>query len=347
MTNTTTIKENDYQCLQQAAQWFAIFADGEVSDQEQQEFMQWLKSKDNQQAWSFVDGVSQNFTNVRDSKHHDLALNALGNINPNQTRRNTLKILSLLPLSVLFSWVGYKHTRFGPVIQASLAGYINDYATDIGDISHINLADNSQVSLNTASAINVKYDNNLRLIDLVRGEILITTSKDARRFEVNTVVARLRALGTRFNVRQFSDNKVQLSVFEGSVSIYQGKNWQEGMANQYPFNQKSLNQEHIVKAGQQVMIIHDTIHTLAPVTDKQSSWQQGLLFANEIPLEEFIEQVARYRKGYLAVSPDVANLRIMGSFPLNDTDKILTMLSNSLPIKVNNILPWWQTIEAK
>lgn len=347
MTNTTAIKDNDYQCLKQAAQWFAIFADGEVSDKEQDEFTQWLESKDNQQAWSFVDGVSQQFTNVRDSEHHDEALTALGNTNTdlnsnlNKSRRNTLKLLSLLPFSVLFSWAGYKNTRLGPVIQASLAGYVNDYATDIGEISHVNLADNSRVSLNTASAINVEYNNKLRLIDLVRGEILITTGKDERHFEVNTAVARLRALGTRFSVRHFSDNTVQLNVFEGSVAIYQGENCQNHMPNTQP------NQQYIVKAGQQVMIEQNNIHTSVPVSDTQSSWQQGLLFANEITLEAFVEQVARYRKGYLAVSPDVANLRIMGSFPLDDTDKILSMLSNSLPIKVYSPLPWWQTLEAK
>jgi len=203
MTNITAIKDNDYQCLKQAAQWFAIFADGEVSDREQYEFTQWLESKDNQEAWRFVDGVSQKFTNVRDSEHHEEALTALGNTNSNlnKTRRNTLKLLSLLPFGVLFSWAGYKHTRLGPVIQASLAGYVNDYASDIGEISHVDLADNSQISLNTASAINVKYNNKLRLINLVRGEILITTTKDERHFEVNTAVARLRALGTRFSVR--------------------------------------------------------------------------------------------------------------------------------------------------
>jgi len=95
------------------------------------------------------------------------------------------------------------------------------------------------------------------------------------------------------------------------------------------------------------MIDQNNIHPPEPVSDKQSSWQQGVLFANEITLEAFVEQVARYRKGYLVVSPDVADLRIMGAFPLDDTDKILTMLSNSLPIKVNSPLPWWQTIDVK
>jgi len=343
MTATSVNNKVDHQRLQQAAQWFALFADGEINNQEQHDFKLWLQSKNNQQAWHFVDGVSQQFANIRHSEHHNVALNALGSPEQaRQSRRNSLKLLSLLPLSALVTWAGYQHTPFGSALQASFAGYVNDYATDIGQIDHINLADNSQISLNTASAINVHYDNKLRLIDLVRGEILIDTAKDRRDFEVNTSVARLRALGTRFSVRQFNDNKVQLSVFDGRVAIYRAKNEQEHIPTP-----DLISTQYIVAAGEKVIISNENIQTLAPANTKQISWQQGLLFAEEITLAKFIEQLGRYRTGYLSVSPEIAQLRIMGSFPINDTDKTLAMISNSLPIQVNKILPWWVTIEPK
>lgn len=343
MAATSVNNKIDHQRLQQAAQWFALFADGEINNQEQHDFKLWLQSKNNQQAWHFVEGVSQQFANIRHSEHHNVALNALGS--PEQaklSRRNSLKLLSLLPLSALATWAGYQHTPFGSALQASFAGYVNDYATDIGQIDHINLADNSQISLNTTSAINVHYDNKLRLIDLVRGEILIDTAKDRRDFEVNTSVARLRALGTRFSVRQFNDNKIQLSVFDGRVAIYRAKNEQEHIPTPH-----LISTQYIVEAGEQVMISNENIQTLAPTNIKQISWQQGLLFAEETTLAKFIEQVGRYRTGYLSVAPEIAQLRIMGSFPINDTDKILAMLSNSLSIKVDKILPWWVTLEPK
>jgi ferric-dicitrate binding protein FerR (iron transport regulator) len=36
----------NYQQLKQAAQWFAIIADGEATEQEHQEFDRWLQSND-------------------------------------------------------------------------------------------------------------------------------------------------------------------------------------------------------------------------------------------------------------------------------------------------------------
>ena len=346
-----------HQRLQQAAHWFSLFADSTGSKQQQRDFEQWLQSTDNQQAWGFVDGISQQFTQIRDSEHHDVALNALGS--PEQARlarRNTLKLLSLLPLSAFLSWTSYKHTSFGAKLgtslQASLAGYVNDYATDIGQIDHLTLADNSSISLNTASAINVRFNDKLRSIELVRGEILIDTATDPRHFEVTTSVARLRALGTRFNVRQFSDNQIQLSVFEGRVAIYHAASQTAYQAlnqtqNQIVNGQAATPPPYIVATGQQVLISKNNIKPLAPANTKQISWQQGLLLADEITLAQFIEQVGRYRKGYLSVAPEIAELRIMGAFPINDTDKTLAMLSNSLPVKVENILPWWVTIEPK
>ena len=337
MTTQRALEQLDHQRLQQAAQWFAVFAGGEVSRQEHSDFELWLQSKDNQQAWGFVDGVSQQFAGIRHSEHRSEALNALGSPEKSrQARRDTLKLLSLLPMAGLLGWSSFKYTELGPRVQAQFA----DYATEIGKIEHYTLADNSRVSLNTASAINVHYGQYLRLIDLVRGEVLIDTGKDPRHFEVNTGVARLRALGTRFSVRQLDDNRVQLSVFDGRVAIYREKNGQKNR----PIEQFA---EQIVSAGQQVMINRDTIENLAPTNDKHINWQRGLLLADDITLAEFVEQLARYRSGYLGVSPQVAQLRIMGTFPLDDTDKILAMVANSLPVEVNSITPWWVSIEPR
>jgi transmembrane sensor len=40
-------------------------------------------------------------------------------------------------------------------------------------------------------------------------------------------------------------------------------------------------------------------------------------------------------------------LRVLGSFPLRDPDKVLGMLEQTLPIAVTHTLPWWITIEAR
>jgi ferric-dicitrate binding protein FerR (iron transport regulator) len=55
----SAIKASDpvhYQQLKQAAQWFAIIADGEASEQEHKEFDRWLQSNEHSQAWAYVEG---------------------------------------------------------------------------------------------------------------------------------------------------------------------------------------------------------------------------------------------------------------------------------------------------
>jgi transmembrane sensor len=44
------------------------------------------------------------------------------------------------------------------------------------------------------------------------------------------------------------------------------------------------------------------------------------------------------------VAPDVADLRITGSFPLHDTDKALSALLPTLPVQIERHTPYWVTV---
>ena len=72
-----------------------------------------------------------------------------------------------------------------------------------------------------------------------------------------------------------------------------------------------------------------------------------MLVVDNVPLSELIDELGRYRSGYLGVAPEVANLRITGSFPLNDTNLALTSLLPTLPVQIEQHSPWWVTVVAK
>jgi transmembrane sensor len=40
-------------------------------------------------------------------------------------------------------------------------------------------------------------------------------------------------------------------------------------------------------------------------------------------------------------APEIADMRIIGSFPLKDTDRILASLETNLPVKLSNPFPFW------
>jgi ferric-dicitrate binding protein FerR (iron transport regulator) len=45
-----------------------------------------------------------------------------------------------------------------------------------------------------------------------------------------------------------------------------------------------------------------------------------MLVLDNVRLGDMVSELNRYRRGHLGVDPDVADLRITGSFPLNNID---------------------------
>jgi transmembrane sensor len=72
-----------------------------------------------------------------------------------------------------------------------------------------------------------------------------------------------------------------------------------------------------------------------------------MLVVDNTRLEDLVHELGRYRRGYLGVAPEIADLRITGSFPLHDTDLALSALLPTLPVQIEQHTPWWVTVAAK
>lgn len=103
----------------------------------------------------------------------------------------------------------------------------------------------------------------------------------------------------------------------------------------------------VLKAGQQTRFTAAALAAPEPADIAREAWSRGVLIARDVPLETLVRELGRYRVGHLGVAPEVAGLRVFGSFPLHDTDEALAMLSAALPVRVRRPLPWWVTLEAK
>lgn len=51
-----------------------------------------------------------------------------------------------------------------------------------------------------------------------------------------------------------------------------------------------------------------------------------------MPLADFQGELGRYHPGVLRCAPDVASLRVVAAFPVADTDQVLSMLQEVLPV---------------
>ncbi|MDH0894078.1 MULTISPECIES: FecR domain-containing protein [unclassified Pseudomonas] len=316
----------DHATLQQAAQWYAQLSASPPDQAMRQAWRQWHEESDmHRQAWQYVERISQRFAPLQQDA--ETALQTLGSARRNaRSRRQVLGTLALLSGGALLGWLGLGNAQLGRPLLALRA----DYRSPTGAPRRFDLADGTRIWLNSASALDVDYQADLRLLRLLDGEVLIETARDPRPLVVETAEGRLRALGTRFSVVQHA-NHTQLSVFDGAVEV---RSADGGGAR-------------VARAGQQLAFDRQRIGDSSPANDLRQGWRDGMLLANDMPLADFVAELTRYRHGHLGVAPEIAGLRVMGTYPLHDTEQALAMLEGVLPVRVRYTLPWWATLEPR
>lgn len=312
--------------LQQAAEWFAQLRDQHAKPGVTVAWQQWLQADpEHQRAWSYVETISQRFEPVYPKEQAALMAESYQKAGRKRVQRRHV----LAGLGV-FSGTGLLMLGTGlqaPVMRLARS-WAADYATGVGQVRDIHLSDGTHVWMNTATMLNVDYQSTLRRLELIDGEIHITTEKDPRPLVVDSTYGRMRALGTRFTVRQMPDHIV-LAVFDGAVEITTGN----GM-------RKTLSR------GTQTVFNHDSISDVATASDAYEAWTKGVLLAHNMTLGAFVAEMQRYVRGHIGVADDVADLRVFGSYPLHDQAMTLSMLEAVLPVKAKQTLSWWTHIAA-
>ncbi len=213
---------------------------------------------------------------------------------------------------------------------------VADYRTGTGEQRAVYLADGTHIMLNTYSAIDVAFDAQHRTIRLITGDILITTHpvhtliSDPRPFIVETAEGCIRALGTRFTVSQ-RKGRTHVAVLEHAVEVTLAA---------------APDRQYILPAGQQLSFTRHTLNNATTLDKQTTGWTQGQIIADNIRLGDFITDLGRYRTGLLRCDPAVAELRLSGVFPLDDTDRILETLPSVLPVRVRLLTRYWVIVEA-
>jgi transmembrane sensor len=324
-----SIEHVSHDVLQQAAEWYARLRDGKATARVRSEWQHWLQaSAEHRAAWQSVQDISRGFESLRampDPRHAaDKLCTATERL---RARRRTLLGLAALAGSGLTGWLGWREGY----LPAGVMAWTADHRTGTGEQREIALADGSRAWLNTASAIDVHFDARERRIRLVTGEVFVETSGDSERpFVVDTAQGRLRALGTRFDVRQEAGETL-LAVYRGAVEI---RTFAGGAVA-------------VVPAGQQARFTQDRITAVQAADLAREAWIRGTLAAENIALREVIAELRRYRSGYLGVADEVADLKVFGNFPVQDTDRVLRMLAGALPVEIRQPMPWWTSLEPR
>jgi transmembrane sensor len=276
-------------------------------------------------AWARVEA----FGDKLQSLQPDIAHATLNGVRLEQ-RRNTLKTLAILMGVGAAAWLAEEQTPWRE--------WSADHHTRVGERSVLMLDDGTRVRMNADTALNIRYTATARTLQLLRGEILVTTAHEpvfegapARSFSVDTAEGSARALGTHFQVRRL-DGRSVVSVLDGAVEVRPAGDATAAVR---------------LDAGRQAGFTRAAVGPLEEVDDAVTAWIDGMLVAQDMPLPEFLAALNRYRPGHLRCAPSAARLTVSGTYPLADSDKVLDILQTTLPVKVDRYTRYWVTVGLK
>lgn len=305
--------------VQQAIAWRVRLASGTATAHELRLCADWRAADpQHEQAWQRLEHLGQQFAGLS----APLARQTLAGAQVDRQRRRALKQLGLFGSLVAAGLLGQHLQPWQPLLAQQRTG--------TGERRRLQLADGGTLYLNSDTALDIHYSNERRLIQLYQGEILVQTAADplGRPFLVSAEQGLLRALGTRFQVRQQAHG-CELAVYQGAVEARP----RDGVAQR-------------IEAGRRVHLSAGALHELGTADVNRGRWVDGLLVAHDMPLVEFLAELGRQRPGVLRCAPEVAGLRISGVFPLDDSDRVLAMLARTLPVRVVYRTRYWVSLQA-
>ena len=321
--NSESLNKSDISpaVAQQAVGWLLEMQEGSLNTGRQKAWQLWLNGNaEHQRAWAHIQRVNQRLGGLSSPLAH-----ATLGAPQSGSRRHALKLLLLLGAGSVAGWSLRDQIALRPLLA--------DYNSGVGEQRKVALSDGSQIQLNTASAVDVKYDAQQRLIRLLSGEILMTASAVTRPLNLLTAEGSVKVTtgSSRFNLRQLN-GRTQLAVFAGVVELAPGERAGTGLT---------------LQAQQQVTFSRNAWDSARPVDASSGAWADGMLVASRMKLSDFLGELGRYRRGRLNCDAKVANLLISGSYPLTDSERILDMLEIALPVRIQRFTRYWVNVQAR
>ncbi|PWB32351.1 iron dicitrate transport regulator FecR [Pseudomonas sp. SDI] len=299
------------QALRAAAQWHARLHAAPNCAERRAQWQTWREQSPlHDWAWGRLEQLQAGLVGVPGPlARHTLAA---GQIEPG--RRTVLKGLVLGLGATGVAWTGYRNAPT----------WLADQRTATGERRSLTLSDGTRLTLNTASAVGIRYSAGLRLIVLIEGEIAVHTASDPRPLHVRTLHGDMRALGTRFNVRLHADC-TELIVMEHAVEVH------------HAASDRTVR----VNAGMGLAFDNGSLPEPRLANLARTEWRQGQLVLDGWPLRRALAELQRYRSGGLSCSDEVAGLHLAGVYPLDDTDRALVAIAEALKLKINTYTRFW------
>jgi transmembrane sensor len=361
------------QALEEASTWFVAFRAREADEASRRDFHDWLKrSPDHVRAYLEIASTYAEIPTPEGGRTPlDLIEKARANSDLNVVPLAPGKAADrppwMLRASGPDSRIANRQRRLPARLAAAVVALVvaagtgwlyaqrNTYGTTVGEQRSITLADGSIVNLDACSKVRIEFSARERHIELLAGQALFLVAKDAARpFIVSTRNAKVRAVGTQFDVDRM-DAGTRVTVIEGRVSVLPDANERGSRAHGAHDTQqlpspagtsggswaaapRTASDEVLLAAGEQVTITR--LHVLRvdePNIAAATAWTQHRLVFDGTPLEEVVEEFNRYSTHRVVIdSPGLARLRISGQYTSTDPASLIRFLSLQHGVAVND-----------
>lgn len=320
---------------EQAADWIVRLTAGDATEREQAQsgFEVWKKQHPlHAEAAASLQQVIGRVNEVRATTHgnpepaHAALKAALAEGNRSRRRfRKTVATLVVACALLLPAW---------QLLQIYPPAYLMaDLRTTTGQWQTHDLPDGTRITLNSISAVNLHFDIERRILELIKGEILVDVAQDTDRpFLIETAEGSIQALGTRFVVDRH-EQTTTLTMLESKVSVQTAEQRAE-----------HSHESTLVQAGERIHITAQGVSAIETIDTRTISdaWQYRHLVVQNRPLTEVLDELNRHRRGHILYDrAQLQGIDMAVVLPLDDTDRALQLLIDSLPmIRIRTLTPY-------
>lgn len=198
------------------------------------------------------------------------------------------------------------------------------YASEIGEIRTVRLADGSRVTLDTNTSVQANFTLQERHVRLLRGRARFRVTSDPRPFIVDAGSLTLTGRGTSFDV-DTTGGAITVASFDGGPELASAP-------------APSKDEARTVSVGQTLSFTPDTpLGRLANVNASEARWTTGMLSFNDASLAEVVDRANLYAETKIILADEaVKHLRFTGTFRPTDTQSLARMLAAMFKLRLRH-----------
>jgi transmembrane sensor len=223
----------------------------------------------------------------------------------------------------------------------------NQISTRNGSRTKIDLPDGSSVWLNAGSKLEYdkSFGNELREVHLTGEAYFDVVKNPDKPFIVNTKAAKVKVLGTAFNVRCYpEDNKIETSLIHGSVEVTLNKRPEQKwvlkpneklvLLNEYAAPQLRERVAEVKRASEPVIAIKKLTYLPSEKNSVETAWTFNILSFRDENFSEVSKKMARwYDVEFVFKKKELEDMMLYGSFTTETIDEAMEALQYSFKFR--------------